>query len=124
MAKSTSRSELASSSRECVSPRPSRSDRLIEILRRPDLPYSIIAEWVASEMHNSEGNQPGKPKPWRDLSRSTMTSQKVRNTMVELGWAYRPQMGGKGPRLLPRVSLETRPCWSEATASASVACSS
>jgi hypothetical protein len=29
---------------------PSRSDRLSEILRRPDLPYSITAEWVAHEI--------------------------------------------------------------------------
>jgi hypothetical protein len=59
-------------------------------------------------MHNSEtaasGDQPGEPKTWRDLSRSTLTSQKVRNAMVELGWAYRPQKGNSGHSVFVRTA--------------------
>jgi hypothetical protein len=64
----------------------SYADKLLDILSRSGLPYTLTTTWIGQQMHT----------PWRNVSKHVMILEPVQRAIENLGWRYVSRKGRLG----------------------------
>jgi hypothetical protein len=67
-------------------PKPTREQKLYEVLSQPGLPDEVSTKWIGQQMQ----------VPWRDVSKHLMPLERVQRVLDGLGWSYVSRSGRAG----------------------------